>query len=149
MQVDSAYSPSPFCNPSENDIADFLNLDLFSHAGPSGSSTSPLSSGSRASSRSPAPSDPLHTPPQPFSAESDSFGFVQPDFFSFSQPFDYAKHDPLAPPTTSAPFDFLAAFNTPAPAQFAIDPQLVHTPAASPEAGSGSGSTGGSGSGGA
>ncbi|VDB87875.1 unnamed protein product [Peniophora sp. CBMAI 1063] len=140
MQVDSAYSPSPFCNPSENDIADFLNLDLFSHAGPSGSSTSPPSSGSRASSRSPAPSDPLHTPPQPFSSENDPFGLVQPDFFSFSQPFDYTKQDPLVPPpTTSAPFDFLAAFNTVAPAQFAIDPQLVHTPAASPEASSGSG----------
>ncbi|KZV73888.1 hypothetical protein PENSPDRAFT_662754 [Peniophora sp. CONT] len=139
MQVDSAYSPSPFCNPSENDIADFLNLDLFSHAGPSGSSTSPPSSGSRASSHSPAPSDPLHTPPQPFSAESDPFGLVQPDFFSFSQPFDYTKQDPLAPPQpTGAPFDFLAAFNTAAPAQFAIDPQLVHTPAASPDAGSGS-----------
>ncbi|KAI0062629.1 hypothetical protein BV25DRAFT_1825136 [Artomyces pyxidatus] len=142
MLVDNPLQQSPFTfNPSE--MSEFFNMELL------GGSTLPQagqgssSSGSRASSRSPAPS--FSTLPSPPPSFLPTISEAQPtDFFNFYLEDDYIKADPLAPPMTSEPFDFLGAFanssspesgstsasNGPSP-PFSIDPQLMATPSPS------------------
>jgi hypothetical protein len=118
--------------PTHHGFEDFFNFDMLA-----------ASSSSRSSSRSPAHSPAFPpTPPQP-SADLFNIGFFD----------DFAKEaDPLAlaaaiqAPSVAAPYDFLNAFATYAPASatttspsaatsttavsppFAIDPQLVDSP---------------------
>ncbi|THG98895.1 hypothetical protein EW026_g3373 [Hermanssonia centrifuga] len=137
MLVDNLVVPNMSGYTLGSTIEDFFNFEML--AGPS---AGPGSSSSRSSSNSPSNSFaalPI-TPPNAFEISSS-------EFFNFGYEDDF-KVDPLAmPPTATAPYDFLGAFNSPSeggsPASDSspssgsehspstINPQVVNTPSLS------------------